>query len=140
MLNSALHKIEMIFSKQLEMTHNLINMKINLQLALWNANGLVNHIPELGTFLSKYNIDAILNSETHFTSRSHIKGYDLINSDHLEGKAHGGAGILIRSTIKYKIEEGILRPQLQATCVKVKCESYNITVYAVYYISHHDLL
>jgi hypothetical protein len=35
-----------------------------LQLALWNANGLTQHIEELKIFISHHNIDVMLISET----------------------------------------------------------------------------
>jgi exonuclease III len=44
-----------------------------LKLALWNANGLTQHIEELKTFLSLYDIDVMLISESHFTEKSYLK-------------------------------------------------------------------
>jgi hypothetical protein len=40
---------------------------------LWNANGLSQHVAELQTFISQYNIDIMLISETHFTDKSYLK-------------------------------------------------------------------
>jgi hypothetical protein len=40
-----------------------------LRLALWNANGLIQHAEELKTFISLHNIDVMLISETHFTGK-----------------------------------------------------------------------
>jgi hypothetical protein len=39
-----------------------------LRLALWNANGLIQHA-EVKTFISVHNIDVMLISETHFTEK-----------------------------------------------------------------------
>jgi exonuclease III len=44
-----------------------------LRLALWNANGLSQHVAELQTFISQYNIDIMVISETHFTDKSYLK-------------------------------------------------------------------
>jgi exonuclease III len=44
-----------------------------LQLALWNANGLSQHMEELKTFTSTHNIDIVLISETHITEKSYLK-------------------------------------------------------------------
>jgi hypothetical protein len=41
-----------------------------LQLAVWNANGLTQHKEELEMFLSIYDIDIMLISETHFTEKT----------------------------------------------------------------------
>jgi hypothetical protein len=41
-----------------------------LQLALWNANGLHQHVEELKTFLSLRNIYIMLISKTHFTDKT----------------------------------------------------------------------
>jgi hypothetical protein len=40
-----------------------------LQLAVWNANGLTQPKVELKIFLSIYDIDDMLISETHFTEK-----------------------------------------------------------------------
>lgn len=48
-------------------------MDNKLQLALWNANGLTQHLEELKVFILNRNIDVMLISETHFTARSYIK-------------------------------------------------------------------
>jgi exonuclease III len=44
-----------------------------LRLALWNANGLIQHVEEVQTFISLHNIDIMLISETHFTEKSYLK-------------------------------------------------------------------
>jgi hypothetical protein len=40
-----------------------------LRLALWNANGMIQHAEELRTFISLHNIEVMLISETHFTEK-----------------------------------------------------------------------
>jgi exonuclease III len=44
-----------------------------LQLVVWNANGLSHHKEELKMFLSIYDIDVMLISETHFTEKNFIR-------------------------------------------------------------------
>lgn len=43
-----------------------------LKLALWNANGLTQHIHEITAFIKEHKLDIVLVSETHFTSRSYF--------------------------------------------------------------------
>jgi hypothetical protein len=44
-----------------------------LQLALWNANALLQHTGELITFISIHSIDFMLISEKHFNEKSYIE-------------------------------------------------------------------
>jgi exonuclease III len=48
-------------------------MTYDLKIVVWNANGLLNHTPEVKTFLYSNDIDIMLISETHFTQLSHLK-------------------------------------------------------------------
>jgi hypothetical protein len=69
-----------------------------LQLALWNANGLIQHTDELNTFISIHNIEVMLISETHFTNKSYLKlpNYAVYHTNHLAGTARGGTAIIIK--------------------------------------------
>jgi hypothetical protein len=53
-----------------------------LILSLWNANRLTQHIEELKTFSSQYNIDAMLISETHFIEKNYLMFSKLFNPPH----------------------------------------------------------
>lgn len=79
-------------------------MPLNLRIAFWNANGIVNKINEVELFIKTKHIDILLISESHLTHRSHIKirGFDLISTNHPDGKAHAGAAIFVKSTIRYE--------------------------------------
>jgi hypothetical protein len=44
-----------------------------LKLAVWNANGLIQHRDELKIFLYTHHIDGMLISETHFTEKRYIR-------------------------------------------------------------------
>jgi hypothetical protein len=61
-----------------------------LQLALWNANGLTQHI-ELKMFISHHNIDVMLISERHFTDKRYLKlpKYTVYHTNHPAGTARG---------------------------------------------------
>ena len=74
-----------------------------MRIALWNANGLAQHKFELELFLKQQQIDVMLISETHFTEKNYLKihGYNFYHTQHSSGKAHGGTGIIIKSSIKH---------------------------------------
>lgn len=110
-------------------------MQLDLRIAVWNANGLVNHLEELKVFLSSNNIDICLVSETHFTSKSYFKihGYDFVNCDHPDGKAHGGAAIIIKSCIKFETLKEVREKYLQAACIKVKSLVFDFNICAIYF-------
>jgi len=81
-------------------------MAVALRLALWNANGLSLHRLELQTFLDMHKIDIALISETHFTSRTvfRLPRYIVSHSIHPDDTAHGGAAVIIRSSLRHHLE------------------------------------
>ena len=74
-----------------------------MRIALWNANGLAQHKFELELFLTQQQVDVMLISETHFTDKNYLKihGYNFYHTQHPSGKAHGGTGNIIKSSIKH---------------------------------------
>jgi len=98
-------------------------MLVNLNLGICNANGLSSHVNEISIFIKTNEIDIMLISETHFTSKSYNKvvGYDIIRADHPSGRAHGGAAILIKHGLKFQIMDSIRENAMQAATVKIKC-------------------
>lgn len=110
-------------------------MQLNLRIAIWNANGLPNHTLEVDNFLKVNYVDIFLVSETHFTSRTHfhIRGYDLVKTNHPDNRAHGGSCILVRSSIKYEILEEIQENYVQATCIKIKSNYGDVIVSSLYF-------
>lgn len=78
-----------------------------LRISVWNANGLCKHTQEIIQFLQIFDIDILLISETHFTSRSCIKvpNYIVYNTLHPDEMAHGGTAIIIRQNVKHHIRE-----------------------------------
>lgn len=117
-------------------------MQLNLIIAIWNANGLSNHIREIEVFLNTNHIDILLVSETHFTSRSYfyIKGYDLINTNHPDNRAHAGSCILIKTAIKYEIMPEITNVFMQATNIKLKSNGGDLIVSSIYFPPRHTVL
>lgn len=116
-------------------------MQVNLRIAVWNANGLTNKLNEMEFFMKEKYIDIFLISETHLTTRSYvnIRGYDFIYTNHPDGKAHAGAGLFIKSTLKYEIAEECKLDYLQAAGVKVVCNNRPINIYAIYFPPRHAI-
>lgn len=116
-------------------------MQVNLIIAEWNANGILNRLKELEIFLKEYCIDIMLISESHLTNKSHckIQKYDVITANHPENKARGGAAILIKSTIKYEIADPIAEPYLQAAGIKIVCDNCPISIYSVYFPPRYNV-
>lgn len=109
-------------------------MDQSLRIALWNANGMSQHQQELKTFITNNNIDIILISETHFTSRNFMKipRYDIYDTKHPSGRAHGGTAIIIKRTIKHHELIKYEKDFLQATSVVVEDWCGPLTLSAVY--------
>jgi exonuclease III len=74
-----------------------------LKIAIWNANGLLQHKDETKTFLDHNAIDILLVSETHFNYRSffRIPQYNAYFTNHPDNTAHAGSGILIKDNISH---------------------------------------
>lgn len=70
-----------------------------IRIALWNANGLLQHKDEVQIFLEHNSIDILLVSETHFTDKSYfnIPQYKTYYTNHPDNTAHAGTGILIKT-------------------------------------------
>jgi len=105
-----------------------------LKIATWNANGLVKHTQEIKTFIFNQNIDILLVSETHSTNKNcyHIAGYTLYHTMHLDGKAHGGTALIIRSNIKHYEIDKFRTEFFQATSIAIEDRSGCITISATY--------
>uniref|UniRef100_A0A034VFD2 Putative RNA-directed DNA polymerase from transposon X-element n=1 Tax=Bactrocera dorsalis TaxID=27457 RepID=A0A034VFD2_BACDO len=106
----------------------------SLKIVLWNANGIPRHKLELAKFLNDKEIDIMLLAETHLTNKYNfnVSGYTFYCTNHPDGKAHGGTGILIRSRIKHHSLTGTAENYLQATSICVQTKQGDITLSAVY--------
>ena len=109
--------------------------------ALWNANGLGQHKFELELFLKQQQIDVMLISETHFTDKNYLKiqVYNFYHTQHPSGKAHGGTGIIIKSSIKHYELPSFQKFYLQATSVAVENYHGTITTSAIYCPPRHSI-
>lgn len=106
----------------------------SLRISLWNANGVSRHKLELSQFLHDKQIDVMLIAETHLTNKYNfqVRDYLFYGTNHPDGKAHGGTGILIRNRIKHHRYKEFATNYLQATSIKLELGSGNLTLAAVY--------
>jgi hypothetical protein len=109
-------------------------MTAQLSIVLWNANGLARHTDEIKTYLRIQNVDVMLISETHLTTKSFIRipNYSIYDTQHPDGTAHGGTVIIIKSTIKHHLHSHYNREYLQATSVTIEDWVAPLTLAAVY--------
>lgn len=116
-------------------------MSQTLRIVTWNANGLLQHIPELEIFLNTQNIDICLISESHFTKLSHarIRGYKFYRANHPAEKARGGSAIFIKENIKHYEELMIEKEIMQVTSINVQLKNRNINISAIYCPPRHNL-
>lgn len=77
--------------------------QVDLRIALWNSNGLLNHYNEIEYFLADSKIDILLATETHATDRTFVKlpGYRTIFANHPSGRAYGGSAVIIKNSLNY---------------------------------------
>jgi hypothetical protein len=92
-------------------------------------------------FFNQNQIDILLISETHFTSKNHftIPEYDLCYTNHPDGTTHVGTAILRKTKIAYYEQLKYAEPVIQATSVRVKVPLRDITIAAVYCPPRHNL-
>jgi hypothetical protein len=111
----------------------------SIKIALWNANGLSQHKLEVEHFLREQNIDIMLISETHFTDKNffNVKDYQLYDTKHPSGKAHGGSAILIKNRIKHHQMEGFSEDYLQATSICLSEWNGNCIISSIYSPPRH---
>jgi exonuclease III len=109
-------------------------MDSSLRIALWNANGLANHILELQNFLNIHKIDIALISETHFTTRTVFKvpNYKVYHIPHPDDRAHGGATIIIRNSVSHYELRHHQNEKIQAAKVTVNIKPWPLTLSAIY--------
>ena len=114
-------------------------MAATLRLALWNANDLSSHRLELQTFLDMHKIDIALISETHFTSRTvfRLPRYTVFHTIHPDDTAHGGAAVLIRSSLRHHEHTRLQTNELQAIAVHLDALPWPMTVSAAYCPPRH---
>jgi len=112
-----------------------------LTIATWNANGVSQNKLELAQFLADRNIDVMLLSETHLTEKYNfqIPGYKFYFTNHPDGRAHGGTGILIRLRIKLHFLGNWQKDCLQCTSINLQCHNGTLTLAAVAHLAAQSL-
>jgi exonuclease III len=115
-------------------------MAASLRVALWNANGLSSHRLEFQTFLDMHQIDIALVSQTHFTSRTgfRLPRYTVYYTIHPDDTAHGGAAVILRSSLRHHELIRVQTNALQATAVRLEALPWPLTVSAVYCPPRHS--
>jgi len=113
----------------------------SLAILLWNTNSLAKHSIELITSLTEKIIDITLISETHFTSNSKCSfpGYSTFSTCHPDNTAHGGATIIIRSSLQFTAALSINNDFLQEAIVNIDLNHVPITIAAAYCPSKHKI-
>lgn len=116
-------------------------MGTQLKIAIWNANGLAQHSTEVQTFIQYQKIDIMLISETHFTRKSYmkIKNYTVYDTQHPDGKAHGGTAIIIKNSIRHHLHSHYETEHIQATSVTIEDWIGHLTIAAVYCPPKHAI-
>ena len=106
-----------------------------LKVCAWNSNGVCQHKLEITHFLAQHNIDVLLLSETHLTNKNYfaIPGYMFYKTNHPDGKAHGGTGVLVRKRLKHYFLSSYAQNHLQATSVCIHCAENDLVLSAVYF-------
>ncbi|CAB0044414.1 unnamed protein product, partial [Trichogramma brassicae] len=82
----------------------------------------------------KQDIDILLVSETHFTSRNHFSmpHYKFYSTNHPDQTAHGGTAIIIKTQINHHAIEHHQKDYLQATNIVIEDWRGTLVVSAVY--------
>lgn len=98
--------------------------QVDLRVALWNANGILNHRDELGIFLGANKIDVMMISETHATDKTfiNIAGYFVVLANHPRNKAFGGSALLIKNSLNYCVAPYITSDAIQAAVVEIQAQ------------------
>lgn len=114
-------------------------MNHNLRITTWNANGLLQHVPELEIFLNHEKIDICLVSETHLTKQLYVKihGFSCYHSPHPAGKAKGGSAVLIRNNILHHEEPKFESVMFQVTTINIQAKNKQFKISAIYCPPRH---
>lgn len=92
------------------------------------------HRDELDILLHDKLIDIALITETHFTGRSnfYIPDYTIYRADHPDDTVHGGAAILIRSSLDHRHMPLTSTDIIQATAITIECQPFSFKIAATY--------
>ena len=115
-------------------------IKNNLNVATWNANGLLQHIPEFQVFLCNEDIDVCLISETHFKQGTKIKipGYLCFHSPHPADSARGGSAVIVKSTLDHYELPKIAKQTMQVATINIETKGKEFKIAAIYCPPKHS--
>ena len=113
----------------------------SINIAVWNANGLMQHIHEVRAFLTERNIDIFLISETHFTDKSYIQiqNYSIYWTNHPAKTAGGGSAVIIKNNIAHSTNLNYCQAHIQATSVTITDSYGKLTIAALYCPPRHSI-
>ena len=102
---------------------------------------MLNHKQEVITFLNINKIDILLISESHFTNLTVFKipHFNVYNTPHPDGTAHGGTTLIIRKSISHHELPSYQTNKIQATTVEIKTTPWRLTVAAIYSPPRHSI-
>ena len=105
-----------------------------LRISFWNANGIRQHKNEIEYFVKSHDVDVMLISETHLTSRSAFKinGYAFYDTKDPRDRACGGSGILIKTRIKHYLMCDLREDYLQSTTICIDDCYRNLVISSIY--------
>lgn len=112
-----------------------------LRIATWNINGLTPNKDEVELLLKEQNLDILLVSEAHCTSRTYItfKHYKCYLTNHPDGTGHAGTAIIVKNTIKHYQMPGYQTQHIQATTISVQDNTGLLNVSAAYCPPRHKV-
>jgi hypothetical protein len=95
----------------------------------------------LENFLNLHKIDVALISETHFTTRTMLKipAYKIYHIPHPDDTAHGGAVVIIRSTIPHHELSHYQTLKIQAANIQMNASPWPFTTTAIYSPPRHTI-
>jgi exonuclease III len=107
---------------------------MQLKIVLWNVNGLVQHTEEVKNYTQNQQVNIMLISETHSTTRNYFKipNYAIYDTQHPDRTARGGTAILINNGIKYYLYGHYNLEHLQATSITVEDWVGPLIIAAIY--------
>ena len=108
-------------------------MEYKTVIAIWKVNDLPHRLHELKLFLTMHDVDILLLSETHLTTKHHIKipKYAIFKSP-IRPMCTWRHSNNNKNQIKHHLHNTTVHPYLQATCVSAKIENRIINFAAVY--------
>jgi len=97
-----------------------IQIMTSIRIFTWNSNGVSQHKLQLAQFLLDNHIDVVLLSKTHLKHKYsfQLRGYSFYGTNHPDGKAHGGTGIL-------HYHNKFAKNYLQATSINIQLNTGN---------------